>query len=58
MLACMQTDFLKKSEVPPPVESAYQLHKAYPKSHVVPRIKELSLIGGKRSILFSFGLIG
>ena len=48
------TDSLKKSEVPPPVESGHQQHKTFPKSRVLPRLEEPDLIGGKRSLLFSF----
>ena len=51
------TDSQTRSEVPPPVESAHQQDKACPKSRVVPRHEEPDLIGGKRSLLFSFSLI-
>ena len=53
------TDSLKGSEVPPPVESVNQLHKACLKSRVVPRLSEPYVIGRKRkrSLLFSFNLI-
>ena len=51
------TDFLKGSELPPPVYSSHQRHKACPKSRVVPRLEEPSLTDGKRSLLFSFSLI-
>ena len=50
-------DSLKRSEVPLPVESAHQQHKACPKSRVLPRLQELDVTGGKRSLLFSFSLI-
>ena len=45
---------MKKSEAPPPVESAHQQHKTIPKPRVVPRLEEPHVIGGKRSLLFSF----
>ena len=56
----LRADFtvsLKRSEVPPPVESADQLCKVCLKSRVVPRLEELNIIGRKRFILFSFSLI-
>ena len=38
------TDSMKRSDVPPPVESAHQRHKAGLKSCVVPRLEEPNLI--------------
>ena len=51
------TDFVKKSEVPPLIESAHQRHEAGLKSCVAARIQERKFIGGMCSLLFSFSLI-
>ena len=51
------TSSLKRSEVPPPVVSAHQRHKACPKSRGVPRLEAPDLIGGKRSPLFYLQVI-
>ena len=48
---------MKKGEVPPPVESAHQQRKTFPKSSVVSRLEEPDLMGGKRSLLLSCSLI-
>ena len=42
------TDSLKRSEVPPPVESAHQRRKACLRSRGVPRVEEPNLIGRER----------
>ena len=51
------TDSVKRSEVPPPVESVHQRHRACPKSHAVPRLEKANIIGGEISLLFSLSLI-
>ncbi len=42
------TDSLKRSEVPPPVESAHQRRKACLRSRAVPRLEEPNFIGRER----------
>ena len=51
------TNSLKRTEVHLPAEPANQRHEACLKSHVLPRLKEPNLVGGRRSLLFSFSLI-